>query len=329
MSPDRRRPRARWSGRRPGGRRSRSGRAGAPADRGGRSGGGRCRPPRPRPRSPPARASDPAASCSRVNSAQVHRRADRRARRRGASSSSMSSSSVRAWSAARPATRWSRLALASPPGSLPDPPLHDHRAVRDGRARQLDDRVGEPGGPLARRPPRPPPPPRRRGRPTRLRSEREGTPRTPRPPVRGDEVVDDPVGPAGSRQRREDDGHDHREEDDHEHARAPVAPQVRRRDQRCRSHREIIGRHRASRQPGDHVVEPSCYHPGGRPGYGAAVFSQTETCDRQSPVKGSRFHPPQRSRRVIPASRAIRSSSPGHTYRKGSEKISSSPSTTR
>ena len=218
--------------------------------------------------------------------------------------------------------------LGEPARLAPDPPLHDHRAVRDGRARQLDDRVGEPGGALHAV---------HRGHrrllggevADRLRSERrEGhVPLGPR--VRGDEVVDDPVGPAGSGQCREDDGDDDREEDDHERARAPVAPQVRRRDQRCRSHREIIGRHRASRQPGDHVVEPSCYHPGGRPGYGAAVFSQTETCDRQSPVKGSRFHPPQRSRRVIPASRAIRSSSPGHTYRKGSEKISSSPSTTR
>ena len=149
------------------------------------------------------------------------------------------------------------------------------------------------------------------------------------PRVRGDEGVDDPVGPAGAGQGREDDGHDDREEDDHERARAPVAPQVRRRDQRCRSHRKIIGRHSASRQPGDHVVEPSCYHPGGHPGYGAAIFSQTETCDRQSPVKGSRDQPPQRSRRVIPASRAIRSSSPGHTYLNGIEKISSTPSTTR
>ena len=44
-----------------------------------------------------------------------------------------------------------------------------------------------------------------------------------------------------------------------------------------------------------------------------AGFSQTETCLRLSLVNGSRFQPPQRSRSVIPASRAIRSSSDGHT----------------
>ena len=44
-----------------------------------------------------------------------------------------------------------------------------------------------------------------------------------------------------------------------------------------------------------------------------AVFSQTETWLLLSLVKGSRFQPLQRSRKVIPASRAIRSSSDGHT----------------
>jgi hypothetical protein len=44
-----------------------------------------------------------------------------------------------------------------------------------------------------------------------------------------------------------------------------------------------------------------------------AVFSQTETCLVLSLVNGSRLQPPQRSRSVIPASRAIRSSSEGHT----------------
>jgi hypothetical protein len=56
-------------------------------------------------------------------------------------------------------------------------------------------------------------------------------------------------------------------------------------------------------------------------------FSQMETCLRLSLVKGSRFHPPQRSRSLIPASCAIRSSSAGHTYRKGIERRSSFPST--
>jgi hypothetical protein len=42
-------------------------------------------------------------------------------------------------------------------------------------------------------------------------------------------------------------------------------------------------------------------------------FLQTETCLVLSLVNGSRFQPLQRSRSVIPASRAIRSSSDGHT----------------
>jgi hypothetical protein len=44
-----------------------------------------------------------------------------------------------------------------------------------------------------------------------------------------------------------------------------------------------------------------------------AVFSQTETYVVLSLVKGLRFQPLQRSRKVIPARRAIRSSSDGHT----------------
>jgi hypothetical protein len=43
------------------------------------------------------------------------------------------------------------------------------------------------------------------------------------------------------------------------------------------------------------------------------AFCQTETCSRLSLVKGSRSQSLQRSRKVIPASRAIRSSSDGHT----------------
>ena len=41
-------------------------------------------------------------------------------------------------------------------------------------------------------------------------------------------------------------------------------------------------------------------------------FSHTETCARLSLVNGSRFQPLQRSRKLIPASSAIRSSSEGH-----------------
>jgi hypothetical protein len=51
-----------------------------------------------------------------------------------------------------------------------------------------------------------------------------------------------------------------------------------------------------------------------RPPYAErAGFSHTDTCIRLSPSNGSRAHPPQRSRKVIPARRAIRSSSDGQT----------------
>jgi len=56
-------------------------------------------------------------------------------------------------------------------------------------------------------------------------------------------------------------------------------------------------------------------------------FSQTDTCWSLSLVNGSRFHPLQRSRNLIPASSAIKSSSEGHTYRNGTEKRSTCPST--
>ena len=44
-----------------------------------------------------------------------------------------------------------------------------------------------------------------------------------------------------------------------------------------------------------------------------AVFVQTETWEVLSLVNGARAHPLQRSRRVMPAIRAMRSSSDGHT----------------
>ena len=49
------------------------------------------------------------------------------------------------------------------------------------------------------------------------------------------------------------------------------------------------------------------------PGLRYSVFSQTETWLLLSLVNGSRCQLLQRSRKVIPASRAIRSSSDGHT----------------
>ncbi len=48
-------------------------------------------------------------------------------------------------------------------------------------------------------------------------------------------------------------------------------------------------------------------------GDGYDVFSHTETCLVLSLVNGSRFQPLQRSRSLMPAMRAIRSSSAGHT----------------
>ncbi len=45
----------------------------------------------------------------------------------------------------------------------------------------------------------------------------------------------------------------------------------------------------------------------------SASFSHTETCEVLAPVNGSRLHPLQRSRRRIPAIRAMRSSSAGQT----------------
>jgi hypothetical protein len=58
----------------------------------------------------------------------------------------------------------------------------------------------------------------------------------------------------------------------------------------------------------------------------SAGFSQTDTWARLSLVKGSFVHPAQRSRSVIPASWAIRSSSEGQTYLNGIEKCSARPS---
>ena len=56
-----------------------------------------------------------------------------------------------------------------------------------------------------------------------------------------------------------------------------------------------------------------------------AGFCQIETCCRLSLVKGSRAQSCHRSRSRRPASRAIRSSSDGHTYRNGIEVNSARP----
>ena len=58
------------------------------------------------------------------------------------------------------------------------------------------------------------------------------------------------------------------------------------------------------------------------------TFSQTETCLRLSPVNGFLLQSSHRSRSRIPARRAIRSSSDGHTYRNGIELYSPRPSVT-
>src|ERR671910_175206 len=57
------------------------------------------------------------------------------------------------------------------------------------------------------------------------------------------------------------------------------------------------------------------HHPHPWAAHGGAGFSQTETWLSLSLVNGSRVQPLQRSRSCIPASRAIRSSSAGHTER--------------
>ena len=60
-----------------------------------------------------------------------------------------------------------------------------------------------------------------------------------------------------------------------------------------------------------------------------SYFCHTEMWLLLPLVKAERSQWLHRSRRVIPASRAIRSSSAGQTYRKGAEKVSNSPSITQ
>ena len=56
-----------------------------------------------------------------------------------------------------------------------------------------------------------------------------------------------------------------------------------------------------------------------------SVFCQTEMWLRLLLVKGSRFQSLHRSRNAIPARRAMRSNSDGHTLRNGAEKVLVSP----
>jgi hypothetical protein len=61
----------------------------------------------------------------------------------------------------------------------------------------------------------------------------------------------------------------------------------------------------------------------------AAGFSQTDTWVVLALVNGARVQSLQRACNDIPASRDIRSSSDGHTWRNGAERVSSWPSTTQ
>jgi hypothetical protein len=66
-------------------------------------------------------------------------------------------------------------------------------------------------------------------------------------------------------------------------------------------------------------------HSTGQNPYGSGT-RHTLTCEGLSPVKGERSHQAHRCSSVMPAIRAIRSSSAGHTYRNGavnSRKLSS------
>ena len=129
---------------------------------------------------PPARASDPAASCSSGEQAQVDR-ASRPSSPRVARELLVDEQLVGAGLVGGAAGHQVEPAgLGEPARLAPDPPLHDHRAVRrrpGPTARRPRRRTGRSA---PRRPPRPPPTPRRRGRrPAQVRAE--GTPRTPRP----------------------------------------------------------------------------------------------------------------------------------------------------
>ena len=66
--------------------------------------------------------------------------------------------------------------------------------------------------------------------------------------------------------------------------------------------------------------------PTGRSGARYSGFCQTEMWLRLVLVKGSRFQSLHRSRKAIPARRAMRSNSDGHTLRNGAEKVLVSPS---
>ncbi len=76
-----------------------------------------------------------------------------------------------------------------------------------------------------------------------------------------------------------------------------------------------------SRTDLDHAHHVACIYASGR--------RHTLTCEALSPVNGERSHHAHRCSRVIPAIRAIRSSSAGHTYRKGAVNSRKLPSSFR
>jgi len=83
---------------------------------------------------------------------------------------------------------------------------------------------------------------------------------------------------------------------------------------------ESCGRRDTPRRPDRRAMGSRCHRMAGiesskrgRRSRRYTVFFQTETCEVLSLVKGSRVQPLQRSRKVMPAIRAIRSSSAGHT----------------
>ena len=94
---------------------------------------------------------------------------------------------------------------------------------------------------------------------------------------------------------------------------------------RTRSHREPLRDLSAAPIALTHRLDRDRHHSSFGAGY--SDFCQTEMWLRLSLVKGSRFQSLHRSRKAIPARRAMRSNSDGHTLRNGAEKVLVSPST--
>jgi hypothetical protein len=95
-----------------------------------------------------------------------------------------------------------------------------------------------------------------------------------------------------------------------------VDQEPRNRPARCLRSRRCTGRLRAARRAhcsGPAAAPGKCWRGETSSCVRGYAFSHTEMWLLLSLVKGSRFQSLQRSRKVIPASRAIRSSSDGHT----------------